>query len=557
MNHLHSSLAPAPPRRTSARYARVAALLLAALLGASPTARADAPAAPPGQSPAPLPVSAERLTAVIDRASTGDFWGAVLVAKDGEPVLMRGFGPRLRPGRAPTPGNAPIDERTFFDVGSVTKPLVALAVLALERDGRLSIDDPIEQHLPPEAAPPKPSGVTIRHLLTHTSGRDPAAGIRPYNEPSPVAAARAFFEGRAVSDPGQAWSYHNGAYCVLALIVERAAGEPFEAAMRRLVFIPMNMTDAGFPPDEHIDRQRCSSRAEGATAADHPWGWGARGCTGALTTLADWLAFDRAARAGAVLGPDGWTRLHTPVIDARAGHQMALGWFVAPSPAGTPRVFHTGGTRGYSAVVARYPVEGWLIVVMTSQGGNIRGLLEGLERAVFNADGPGFAVKLFFPGVSLNEHDLGLIEGAASWRIARGAVDGPLAAAADAARLELVRAADGAVLARLDLARPTAARLARELAEALPRADAAHLSRPTIISLMHRWNRQGGHEGLGLPGEPIMLAIEPVYRGEQDDRRPMLVVRDRGSWPLIVRMDAAAAESLARALDAAGRPARP
>ena len=105
---------------------------------------------------------------------TDRFSGAVLVARGGKPVFRKGF------GLANREWNIPNDPETKFRIGSITKQFTATAILQLAEAGKLSVDDPVSKHYP--GAPPAWSGITIRHLLTHTSGIPSYTGIPHFFE---------------------------------------------------------------------------------------------------------------------------------------------------------------------------------------------------------------------------------------------------------------------------------------------------------------------------------------------------------------------------------------
>ena len=188
----------------------------------------------------------------IDRLFTG--WNrddapgvAVGIVRDGSPIYTRCF------GLANVEHTVPITDSTVFEIGSITKQFTAFAILLLERDGKLDLDDDIRDHLPelPKYDPP----IRIRHCLYHTHGLSDwiwameLAG--PVTDYVPMKRAkRAILSFQPTSFPtGQAHSYCNTGYVLLAWIVARVAGKALPEFLRERVFDPLGMPHAGFRSD--------------------------------------------------------------------------------------------------------------------------------------------------------------------------------------------------------------------------------------------------------------------------------------------------------------------
>ena len=172
---------------------------------------------------------------------------AVLVRKNGRTVFARGYGVRDLKTRTP------IDPRTRFRLASVTKQMTAAAIMTLVRDGRLRYEDTLTQALP--GFPAYGSGVTIRHLLTHTGGlpdyeqlmenaeREKGTIWTPENQiRDDEVLALLEKETRGLFAPGTSWAYSNSGYVVLGLVAARAAGRPFGDVLRERIFAPLGMT---------------------------------------------------------------------------------------------------------------------------------------------------------------------------------------------------------------------------------------------------------------------------------------------------------------------------
>ena len=204
------------------------------------------------------------------RDYTGDVPGAsVLVLRDGQPIVRAGYG--LSDLETHTPATA----TTNYRLASVTKQFTAASILLLAEDGKLKLTDPIRKWLPtlPKAAEP----ITIRHLLTHTSGLIDYEDVIPGQLQGAAArcgrAEVAESQDRLYFHPGSDYRYSNSGYSLLALIVERASGRTFATFLRERIFQPLGMSNTVALRGRHLDgdesRVRLHRRA-GALDAHRP-----------------------------------------------------------------------------------------------------------------------------------------------------------------------------------------------------------------------------------------------------------------------------------------------
>jgi len=171
------------------------------------------------------------------RAYQGAVPGAgVGVLQGGAPVVQRAY------GLADVDSRVAATTATNYRLASLTKQFTAAAILLLAEDRRLSIDDFIRRWLPmPEAA----DGMSIRHLLTHTSGVVDFEDLIPQGATAQLRDADVLGllqnHNRGYFPPGTSYRYSNSGYVLLALIVARAAGEDFAAFLRHRIFLPLGM----------------------------------------------------------------------------------------------------------------------------------------------------------------------------------------------------------------------------------------------------------------------------------------------------------------------------
>ena len=259
----------------------------------------------------------------------------------------------------------PITVGTIFEAGSVSKQFTAAAVLLLEARGELSLDDPVQQWFP--EIPRYQWPVTIRHLMLHTSGmRDWGAVMGLAGWPR-WTAAYTHADALAIiarqrdlnHEPGAAFSYTNTGYNLMAMLVERVAGESFAAFTHREFFQPLGMTHTTWRDDYTRivpGRAQAYQRRDGAWHLDmpieHVFGNG-----GLLTTVEDLLRWTAALATGRLGSPDVSTAMRTSgrYTDGRPVNYGG-GIFLTPIR-GVTSFNHGGATAGYRAFLGYFPEQ--------------------------------------------------------------------------------------------------------------------------------------------------------------------------------------------------------
>lgn len=296
-----------------------------------------------------------------------DYRGVVLVAKDGEVVLRKGYG--LSDREAGTP-NGPA---TVFTIGSITKPFTAAAILKLEFQGKLSVDDSIAKHLP--NVPEDKKGITIHHLLTHSSGlvSDFAGDFDKVGRDEYVRLALA---STLQSPPGSRYEYANSGYSLLGAIVERASGRSYETYLREELLLPAGMKETGYrlPQWEegleavgYRNGERWGRLREKPRAEDGPY-WALRANGGILSTIDDLYLWHRALEGTAVLPEAAKRKIFTPHVpeDPNGESHYGYGWAISTSPWGTREIGHNGGNTIFSADFRRFPDDRLVVITMSN-----------------------------------------------------------------------------------------------------------------------------------------------------------------------------------------------
>lgn len=263
---------------------------------------------------------------------------------------------------------------TNFRLASLTKQFTATAILLLARDGVLSIDQPARSLLP--ELPAYAKSVTIRHLLTHTSGLWDYEAFVPDTQSRQVsdADALALVSTRAESlyfAPGTAWRYSNTAYALLSLIVERASHQRFGDFLRERVFLPLAMRDTyAHEEGRTVVPRRAwgyTVRGDSVTRTDQSNTSAVLGDGGVYSSIDDLARWHASLSHAPLVGDSLWQATQTPfVLASGAPTEYGFGWFVDRYK-GRRRLRHHGETRGFTNFVARFPDDALTIVVLTNR----------------------------------------------------------------------------------------------------------------------------------------------------------------------------------------------
>ena len=291
---------------------------------------------------------------------------AVGVSQNGRSVLEKGY------GMADLEHDAKNTGETIFEAGSVSKQFTAAAVLLLARDGKLALDDPVRKHVPELPDYGKP--LTIRHMLTHTSGlRDwgSVAAIAGWPRTSRVHTHAHVLDivqrQRSLNFPsGTRYSYSNTGYNLAAIIVARVSGMTFADFSRTRLFEPLGMTHTSWRDDyTRVVKGRAIaySAGRGGFSQDMPFE-NVHGNGGLLTTVGDLLKWT-ANFSSPKVGDTAFVREQQEPGRFNDGrqHGYALGLGIG-SYKGVREVNHSGATAGYRAYLADYPEQRVSVAVL-------------------------------------------------------------------------------------------------------------------------------------------------------------------------------------------------
>jgi D-alanyl-D-alanine carboxypeptidase len=338
-----------------------------------------------------LLLAATASTAQIDAAITKQVdlqqvtGAAVGVYQDGTLVDLKTFGFRDLAKKLP------VDADTRFEIGSVTKQFTAAAILQLQEQGKLSIDDPLAKYLP---SFPHASEITLRQLLNQVSGLPnytemAGANMGAFADLMTTSNAKdkiyAYVSKPLDFNPGTKWEYSNTNYWVLGNVVAVVSGESYEDYVREHVFKPAGMTHSGFVSDEssfddfaipYWQGAKNDGPTEPAPKMDESWPAGA----GAIvSTIGDLAAWDMALASGKIISPQSFAEMSASGhLTSGKATNYGFGLEVGPHE-GHERVAHEGGTVGSLSDNATYPADHLDIVVLEN---NLRGQPQAVESAV-------------------------------------------------------------------------------------------------------------------------------------------------------------------------------
>lgn len=295
---------------------------------------------------------------------TGDVPGAaVLVLRDSEPIVHAGY------GLAELETNTPATPETNYRLASITKQFTAASILLLAEDGRLNLDDRLREWLPslPDAA----EMVTIRHLLTHTSGLIDYEDVIAENFTAQLHDADVLWlletQDRTYFRPGTSYRYSNSGYALLALIVERASGKTFATFLRERIFRPLGMHNTvAYEGGVSTVKNRAFGYTEEAARwnrTDQDQTSAVLGDGGIYSSIDDLAKWDAALYDGRLLRPSSLQAAFTPATHTDNPEiAYGYGWRITGET-----LWHSGETVGFRNVIVRYPKRHMTVVVLTNR----------------------------------------------------------------------------------------------------------------------------------------------------------------------------------------------
>ncbi|QEC53580.1 CubicO group peptidase (beta-lactamase class C family) [Anseongella ginsenosidimutans] len=320
---------------------------------------------------------------LLSAAGQYRFNGAALVARRGKILLNKGYGWQDAASKAPN------DTSTVFPILSITKSFTSTVILSLQEEGKLSVKDPLSKYFPDF---PKGGQITLRHLLSHTSGiynytndigKEDSAIIC-----YPVPKQRIldiFYNKRLEFKPGKQFSYNNSGFFLLGMIVEKVTGKPYEQVVRERIFEPLGMNRSGFDfihlPEEVKARGYDRLTAE-EQRPSNPWDSTVSYAAGSIySTTNDMYKWARAVAHQELISKESWEQAFTPYRD-----RYGYGWWI-DTLFGHRYVTHSGGGFGFMSNLMYFPEEDVTIMLFNNfgdYGQSLHQINTGLSAIMFN-----------------------------------------------------------------------------------------------------------------------------------------------------------------------------
>lgn len=299
---------------------------------------------------------------------------SVAVIRDGRLVRASGYGlANLETRTLARPG-------TVYEIGSIGKQFTATAILILAQEGKLRLSDSIRQYFPD--APASWGAITVRHLLTHTSGIQNHVAVPGYMDifrisitgrPSPGTneLLKAFYELPIEFGPGETWAYDNTGYILLGHIIEKVSGRSYWQFIDERLFKPAGMLSTGPNRPEMVIQERASGYEWIGNKWERRmplWPHVAFSAGAHVSTVEDFAKWLLALDSGKILSRENLEKMWT----ATPGPNGALlpvnygfGWSMG-RVAGFRQITHSGGTPGFSTTVHRFPERGLSVIIFAN-----------------------------------------------------------------------------------------------------------------------------------------------------------------------------------------------
>jgi CubicO group peptidase (beta-lactamase class C family) len=322
----------------------------------------------------------KKLDAYLTRITPFGFSGALLVAREGEIVLNKGYGLAIRSE------NVPNTSATVFSTGSITKQFTAAGIMKLEMMGKLKTSDLLSKYF--DNVPEDKKEITLHNLLTHTSGVVDGVGY-DYEKALRDETVRRILDEPLLFEPGEQFSYSNAGYSLLAAIIEKVSDQSYEDFLYRNIFKPTGMTFTGYRIPEWTKKVVAHwylGDKDNGTPLEKPYPyWNLLGNGGILTTTMDMYKWHLALLGEKVLSNEAKTKMFTPFLN-----DYGYGWDVLDREMGT-LIQHDGGSDlGNSAEMRRY-IDARVVTILFCNQSYGRGALfepirDKIEELAFGGD---------------------------------------------------------------------------------------------------------------------------------------------------------------------------
>ena len=312
--------------------------------------------------------SQDPLGAYLDALDQQGFSGIVAVSKNGEPYITVDFGDANREK------GTPWTKQTVSTTGSISKQFTAAAILKLEQEGKLSVNDPLTDYFD---VPNEKDDITLHHLLTHSAGFPGAIGD-DYKILSAEAFQNLAWKTPLLFKPGEMYNYSNVGYTLLAMIVEDISGLQYENYLIEELFKPAGMNQTGYLIPKWKTKKMAVGYQEGEKwgsnleryEKDGEISWHLKGNGGVLSTAEDMLKWHQALQSGDILNQESLDKMYSPHVDEGNGRIFYGYGYTIREFLGRKLVKHNGGNQIFFADFLRFIEDDDLAIYLASNAWN-------------------------------------------------------------------------------------------------------------------------------------------------------------------------------------------
>lgn len=285
---------------------------------------------------------------------------ALAVVKEGKTIKAKGY------GLANVELKAPVTPETVFKIGSVSKPIIAMGIMSLVEEGKISLDGKVSRHL--DGTPDAWREITIRHLLSHTSGIVREApgfdGAKPQADADVIKTAYPLPLRFA---PGEKYEYCNVGYFSLAEIIRRVTGKPWGDFLSERIFKPLGMNATRtIVLDEIVPNRANAYSFQNGKLRNAEIYLALRPSGAFLSTILDLAKLEAALDSPGFLKPESRALMWTPFqLNDGANSVYGLGWAL-DEVKGHKRIRHGGNLNGFKSEFARFPNDRVTVIVLTN-----------------------------------------------------------------------------------------------------------------------------------------------------------------------------------------------
>ena len=290
---------------------------------------------------------------------------SLAVIKDGKIIKAKGY------GLANVELDVPVKPDTVFKIGSVSKQFLATGIMLLVEEGKVKLDDRVSKFL--EGTPETWKDITVRHLLTHTSGivRE-APGFDPLKIQSDADVIKTAYPLPLRFAPGEKWEYCNVGYFTLAEIIHKVTGKPWSEYLSERVFKPLAMDATRTTTTTELVANRASGYGWQDDKLQNAQIYFALRPSGAfLSSVLDLAKWDAALYTDRILKQSSRDQMWQPFIQTNSGAGSAaifygFGWEISTPAVGHRKIAHGGAMPGFRAEIERFVDDKLTVVILTN-----------------------------------------------------------------------------------------------------------------------------------------------------------------------------------------------